>query len=121
MRDNARLIMADLGSKIRRVRMAQNMSQVELAQRCDLSVPYISDIERGKKCISVDIFLRIAKTLQVSTDWLLDLDIPTAKYEYNSEATELLSDCTPEEMAILLRFMYDTKKTMRSVMKKYMR
>lgn len=118
MKENTRINMTELGLRIRQVRMEKNMSQVELAEVCGLSVPYVSDIERGKKCFSVDILLRVAQALQVSTDWLLQLDIPQTQYAYSAEAAELLSDCTPEEMVMLLKFMQSTKDTLRRVMKK---
>ena len=50
MKENCRIDIAELGRRIRQSRIAQNMSQMELAEICGISVPYVSDIERGKKC-----------------------------------------------------------------------
>ena len=113
MRENNRIDTKELGNRIRQARTEKNMSQLDLAEACGISVPYVSDIERGKKCFSVDILLRIAKALQVSTDWLLRLDNPQTDYAYNAEAAELLEDCTPEEAALLLDLMDSTKKIIR--------
>ena len=88
MKDNSRIDMCELGSRIRQARLERNMSQIDLAEACGISVPYVSDIERGKKCFSVDILLRLAQALQVSTDWLLRLDIPQTQYTYSSEAAD---------------------------------
>lgn len=113
MRENSRIDTVELGSRIRQARTEQNMSQLELADACGISVPYVSDIERGKKCFSVDILLRIAQALQVSTDWLLRLDIPQTDYAYHAEAAALLADCNQEEAALLLDLMSSTKQVIR--------
>ena len=113
MRENSRIDMPELGARIRRARTALNMSQLELAEVCGISVPYVSDVERGKKCFSVDILLRIAQALQVSADWLLRLDIPQTDYAYHAEAAELLADCSQEEAALLLDLMSSMKQIIR--------
>ena len=110
--------LAELGLRIRQVRLERKMSQVELAEACNLSVPYISDIERGKKCFSVDILVRMAKAMQVSADWLLQLDLPQTQYSHNAEATDLLADCTAEEAMLLLKLMQSNKETLRRALKK---
>lgn len=113
MRDNSRIDMKELGARIRESRSRCGMSQMELAEACGISIPYVSDIERGKKCFSVDILLRIAIALQVSTDWLLRLDMPQTDYSYNAEATTLLMDCSQEEALLLLDLMSSTKQIIR--------
>lgn len=118
MRENSRIDTVELGSRIRQARTERNMSQMELAEACGISVPYVSDIERGKKCFSVDILLRIAVALQISTDWLLRLDIPQTDYAYHAEAAELLEDCSQEEAVLLLECIRSVKKSIRKVMKK---
>jgi len=113
MRENSRVNMKELGVRIREARSRCNMSQMDLADACGISVPYVSDIERGKKCFSVDILLRIAQALQVSADWLLRLDFPHTDYAYHAEAASLLSDCSKEEAALLLDLMSSTKQVIR--------
>lgn len=113
MRENSRIDTIILGARIRQARIERNMSQFDLAEACNISVPYVSDIERGKKCFSVDILLRIAQALQVSTDWLLRLDIPQTDYAYHAEAAALLADCSQEEAALLLDLMSSTKQVIR--------
>ena len=117
MKDNSRIDVCELGSRIRQARLERNMSQIDLAEACGISVPYVSDIERGKKCFSVDILLRLAQALQVSADWLLRLDIPQTQYTYSSEAADMLSDCTQTEAVMILEVMRSVKEAMRKVLK----
>ena len=113
MRYDAKLDLKELGERIRAVRIKKGMSQVELAEVCNLSVPYVSDIERGKKCFSVEMLYRISDALQVSTDWLLRTNIPENEALYHSEAAELLADCSQDETALLLTLLAQIKETLR--------
>lgn len=117
MKEKYQIDLAGLGARIKQARTERNMSQVELAEAAGLCVPYISDIERGKKCFSVDKLVRIAQVLQVSTDWLLRLDTPQTEYAYNAEAADILLDCTEEESIILLEVMQATKTSLRKARK----
>ena len=113
MKENYQIDLAGLGARVKQARMDRNMSQVDLAEAANLCVPYVSDIERGKKCFSVDKLVRLAQVLQVSTDWLLRLDSPQTEYTYNAEAADILVDCTAEESVILLEVMQATKQAIR--------
>ena len=120
MKENYQIDLVELGARVKQSRIDRNMSHVELAEAANLCVPYVSDIERGKKCFSVDKLVRIAQVLQVSTDWLLRLDIPQTEYTYNSEAADILIDCTEEESVILLEVMQATKQSLRKARKSAM-
>jgi len=109
MKESIRIDTVALGARIRQARLDHNMSQMDLAEACGISVPYVSDIERGRKCFSIDILLRVAQALQISTDWLLRLDIPQTQYAYSAEAADLLADCTPEEAVLLLNLLQSIK------------
>jgi transcriptional regulator with XRE-family HTH domain len=60
-----------IGRNIRKCREAQGIKRERLAEMTDLSVSYMSAIERGEKLPKLDTFIRIANTLQVSSDALL--------------------------------------------------
>jgi hypothetical protein len=51
----------------------------------------------------------------VSTDKLLQLDVPQSDYAYNAEAADILADCTKEESVMLLEFMQSLKTSIRRV------
>ena len=54
------------GQAVRRLRLEQKLSQEELAERCDLHRTYISDIELGKRNVSLENIERIATALERS-------------------------------------------------------
>ena len=54
------------GQAVRKLRQAQKISQEELAERCGLHRTYISDIELGKRNVSLENIERIAAALERS-------------------------------------------------------
>jgi transcriptional regulator with XRE-family HTH domain len=59
-----------VGRNIRAQRTSAGMTLEELAERAEMSWPYLSEIERGRENISLDKLARIAKALKVT---LVDL------------------------------------------------
>ena len=58
-------IKAALGQNIKNLRSHRQYSQAELAEKADISVIYLSNIERGKKYPKPDILAQIAEGLEV--------------------------------------------------------
>ena len=56
-------ILIRYGQAVRKVRLEQGISQEELADRCGLHRTYISDVELGKRNISLENIERIAISL----------------------------------------------------------
>lgn len=59
-------ILIRYGQVVRKVRLEQGISQEELADRCGLHRTYISDIELGKRNLSLENIERIAISLNKS-------------------------------------------------------
>ena len=59
-------ILTRYGQAVRKIRLAQEISQEELADRCGLHRTYISDIELGKRNLSLENIERIAVSLNKS-------------------------------------------------------
>ncbi len=54
------------GNAVRKLRMQKNISQEDFAYLCGLHRTYISDIELGKRNISLDNIEKIAEALDIS-------------------------------------------------------
>ena len=59
-------ILTRYGQAVRKIRLAQEISQEDLADRCGLHRTYISDIELGKRNLSLENIERIAISLNKS-------------------------------------------------------
>lgn len=71
----------DIGERIRKQREILNLSREQLAGKADLSVPFLCDIENGKKCPSVYMFQKLVEALDVSADWLIFGDRDRSAHE----------------------------------------
>ena len=62
-------IVVRFGQAVRKLRQEQKISQEELAERCNLHRTYISDIELGKRNVSLENIERIAAALERSLSY----------------------------------------------------
>lgn len=63
-----------IGDKIKELREGKNISQKELSELVGVSDAMISMYEKNKKGPSVEVVTKLADALNVSTDYLLDVE-----------------------------------------------
>ncbi|MEG0512233.1 MAG: helix-turn-helix transcriptional regulator [Clostridia bacterium] len=63
------LLMA-FGQSVRRLRLSKGISQEEFADLCDLHRTYISDVELGKRNVSLENIKKMATALNISISGL---------------------------------------------------
>jgi len=78
-----------LGKNIRYFRFHKQISQASLAEKADISVTFLSNIERGKMFSKVETLSRITKSLDVEVFELFRADLVT---EDNKEMISRLSE-----------------------------
>lgn len=61
----------EIGRRIRHFRTANNLTQAQLAESLDISTNFISEVETGKKNISLEILCRLCQQYHLSTDYIL--------------------------------------------------
>jgi transcriptional regulator with XRE-family HTH domain len=54
-----------LGAGIRKYRKLEGLTQEKLAEKVEINPVYLGQIERGYKVPTVDVLLRLARTLKV--------------------------------------------------------
>ena len=102
-----------IGKRIKVRREQIQMTQMELAEITDLSVPYISYIETGKKKLSLGTLIRIANALSISPNELL-IDHLSIISEYaETEFLTSLMDCTDKEKQFMIDILTSVKSTIR--------
>ena len=79
------------GQRIRTLRRATGLSQIQLGQRADLDHTYIGGIERGERSPTVEALAKLAKGL--------DVEIPDL-FRYK-KGTRPRDECLNELMALL--------------------
>ena len=102
--------LTEMGRRIQLRRKQQGLTQEQLADRMNVSIQMISNLERGNKAIRIDNLINLSQILDVSTDYILtgketqgDFHALTARIEALSPANrkmiEMLVDyCISENM-----------------------
>lgn len=89
-----------LNQRIRELRLAKNMSQVQLAEIIGVTKQSVSNWENDNILPSVDMVIKLAYVFDVSSDYLLGLD--------NSRSVDV-SDLSSEEIAHIQLIIDDIK------------
>ncbi len=63
-----------IGANIRKHRVQRDLSQEHLALESGIHPAYISKLERGEKCPTIDTLYRLAKSLGIPVYKLIDID-----------------------------------------------
>lgn len=87
--------------RIKELRLALKMNQVEFANKLNITKQCVSNWENAYIQPSVDMLIKIAKTFSVSTDWLLGLD---------SQDSLDVSELSLDEIMHLQNIINDLKK-----------
>ena len=75
-----------IGKNIRKYRLAKGLRQEDFAELAGLSTNYVGAIERGEKLPSLETFIEIINTLDVSADMILSEVVHAG---YKLRATQL--------------------------------
>ncbi len=64
-------ILKEIGVRIKLARKASKMTQEQLAEKMDVSIQMISNLELGKKAIRPENIVKVCDSLNVSADYVL--------------------------------------------------
>ena len=96
-----------IGSRIKQARLAKNMTQEDLADKIDISVAFLSRVERGNSHINLKRLNQICGLLDVSESYMLTGVANNETNYLDKEFAELLKKCSPEKQ----RMIYNVVKT----------
>jgi len=65
-----------LSKNIKSLRSQRSLSQIELAEKADISIPFLSNIERNNKWPHPETLVKIAKALDVEVHILFQKKMP---------------------------------------------
>jgi transcriptional regulator with XRE-family HTH domain len=91
-----------LSVNIKRYRAYRKWSQEQLAEKIDISVPFLSDIENGRKWVSPATLVKFASALTIQP---FELFMPEGTFPVNTAA--LLAKYTDEAIATITRSLKD--------------
>ena len=99
-----------IGLRIKAARTRKGFTQGNIAQLTGLSTPHISNIETGNTKLGLPTIIHLANVLDVSVDELLCDNIHRSEQIYSHELSDLLQDCTVDELHIISELAKVIKK-----------
>lgn len=104
-----------LGQRIRAHRKEQNLTLEKLAEKADIGLVYLGEIERGIKMPSLNTFIRIINALNISADALIYDETKCGKDYLASELSLAMADLSPEEVAAVCNITKTAIKQIKSL------
>lgn len=90
-----------IGRRIKTARIEQKLTQEELADKIDVSVAFLSRVERGSSKINLKRLTQIAENLNVSPGYLLTGSNTVSKDYLREDFRQVLDKCTPEQQRLI--------------------
>ncbi len=91
-----------IGKRIRAYRRSIGMTQELLAEKVNVSPPYISRIENGSSSPSLQTLVDICNALDITIDEVMQDSLSAARKHISRHLDELLKDCTTAEMNMIV-------------------
>lgn len=96
-----------MGDRIKETRKKQSLTQEQLAEKIDVTLEYISQIERGLKIPSMQVFIKLVEVLDVSADYLLRDTVSTRNLYGDKQLGSKLERLSPKQR-VALEALVDT-------------
>ena len=94
-----------MGDRIKEIRKKRGLTQEQLAEKVDITLEYISQIERGLKIPSMQVFIKLVEVLDVSADYLLRDAVSTRNLYGDKQIGRKLEKLTPKQRVALEALM----------------
>ena len=90
-----------IGMRLKQARMDKKITQEKLAEMLDVSVAYISRVERGSTSINLKRLFELCNLLGVTVGTILDGTSATSGSYLTTAFNDLLKNCPPEKMDLV--------------------
>ena len=90
-----------IGERIKIARTKAKLTQEKLAEKLEVSVPYLSRVECGDAHINLTRLNQICKILHVTEGEILNGTSTTSSKYLHEDFAKLLSDCSPEKTKLI--------------------
>ncbi len=90
-----------IGERLKKARKDKHLTQEQLAEKIDVSIAFLSRVERGSSQINLKRLSQICQILEVTEgDILNGASSKSTKY-LNSEFADLLKNCSSEKQKLI--------------------
>lgn len=95
---------SETGSRILNLRLAQKLTREKLAERADISVQFLADIEKGRKNMTVTTLRKLSLALLVTTDYIVN-GKESSSSNIENELIELFRIIPPDKQKYALELL----------------
>ena len=95
-----------IGERLKQARLRKNLTQENLAEKLDVSVAFLSRVERGSSHINLNRLNQVCNILEITEGEILNGSSQDSSYYLNTDFFNLLKNCPPEK----IRLIYNVAK-----------
>lgn len=92
-----------IGERLRKARTDKKITQEKLAEQLDVSIAFLSRIERGSSHINLKRLTQICEILGVSEGYILNGASSDSQNYLTSEFNSVLSNISPEKQKLIYK------------------
>jgi len=90
-----------IGERLKKARLEKNYTQEYLAEKMDVSVAFLSRIERGSSHVNLKRLTELCKLLDISEGEILTGSTTNPESYLITEFNELFKNCPPEKLKLI--------------------
>ena len=94
---------AVIGHRLKKARIKKNMTQEVLAEKIDVSVAFISRVERGLSHFNLKRLGEVCSLLDVTEGEILNGTSSTSEQYLISEFNEIMKNASPEQQKLIFK------------------
>lgn len=92
-----------IGERLKKARTDKKMTQEMLAEKLDVSIAFLSRIERGNSHVNLKRLTQICEILGVSEGYILNGASSNSENYLISEFNDILSNVSPEKQKLIYK------------------
>ena len=92
-----------IGQRIKQARLAKNYTQDELSEKLDVSVAFLSRVERGNSHINLKRLHQVCNLLDVSEGYILNGASSDSTNYLTKEFNDLIQSCTADKQRLIYK------------------
>ena len=90
-----------IGERLKKARIEKGYTQEQLAEKIDVSVAFLSRVERGNSKINLNRLNQLCDLLDISEGDILTGAGNTSNHYLNDEFSILLKNCPPDKLKLI--------------------
>ena len=90
-----------IGQRLKKARIDKHLTQEQLAEKLDVSVAFLSRVERGNSHVNLKRLSELCNILGVSEGYILNGTSSASKVYLDSEFSNILRKCSPDKQKLI--------------------